>query len=111
MVAAVVSLHERLGALHLEGWVEGRRPVVVHVADGRVPNIAGQVGLFEHGRQNALRDPQLQDLVGILHDLSCQGRAGNELPEQRHETLERGIRYLRQLSFGLLFSGGLRIHV
>jgi len=45
VVAVVVPLHECLAALHLEVRIECRRPVVVHIAHGGMPDLSPQASI------------------------------------------------------------------
>ena len=91
MVALVVALHEGFVALHFEIGIEGPRPVIIHVADGSMPDVPTESGVAEGSRPDAFGHAQLEYLFRILHHLMGQGIGIIGRPEGFDKGLETGI--------------------
>jgi len=98
VVADVVTLHQRLRALHLEVGVERRRPEVVHVAHGGVSDVTAQAGASHDLGGDTLRYPQGEDLVSVFYHLVRQTVSEVGWPEHLHECLKTRVGGILRLS-------------
>jgi len=89
VIAALVSLHERLGPFHSHLWIERRSRGKVRMADAGIPDV-GRIHLSEGPRPETLGHIDRKSVRGVLNDL----RSEDVFPKAvgRPEVTDKGLK-------------------